>query len=268
MNQMTPKPQGVIIWDVEGQEFVQSLSYIGNPSMLATISPEMDPIADDVFAKLRNAGYLVGVTLRPQTFHAGLSLPATCQTGVQSTQQDVFVNTAASYPYRGYACTAVNTWTQPGGSLPGFQTVLNDDAQVLQQLYQKVAYAHSRWGARLFYVDTNIYLNGSPIDHEIFRTLAKEFPDCLFMPELKSPYYPGSTAPYNEPSQGLASTPSVWKQIYPTAFSLINTAHANLVTQYSDLLGGVKAGDILLFQAFWDAPEIPVVQQLYADAAK
>jgi hypothetical protein len=268
MNSMTPKPQGIVIWDLEGEEFAQYFTYVGYPNMLPVISPEMDKVADQMFAQFKNAGYLVGMTLRPQTFGAGATFPSACHPSTNVDFQDVFINTAALWPYRGYACSSANTWTQPGAHLPYFQTVLSENNAILQQLSQKVAYAHGRWGARLFYVDSTVYEGGHPIDHSVFRALQQQFPDCLFMPEEKTAYYPGATAPYGEPYLGVYYTPPTWKMIYPQSFSAINAAHADLINHYNDLLTGVKSGDIMLFQAWFDSPEIPVIQQLYANAGQ
>ncbi|MEO7719181.1 MAG: PA14 domain-containing protein [Capsulimonas sp.] len=58
--------QGVIIWDVEGQEFSHPISYVGDPTQLSVRAPEMDSIADAFFQKFRTAGLRVGVCVRPQ----------------------------------------------------------------------------------------------------------------------------------------------------------------------------------------------------------
>lgn len=268
MNSITPRPQGIIIWDLEGQEFYQYFTYVGHPDMLPLISPEMDAVADALFAKFTSAGYQVGMTLRPTDFMAGPTLPVTCQSGTKVGQRNVFVNTSAPYPYRGYECASTNNWSQDGPKQPYFQTVFDDDAAILANLSAKVAYAHNRWNARLFYVDSNTYLTtGGAITDKIFRSLMQQFPDCLFMPEWRNSYYTGSTAPYSAPNLGYAATPSTWKWVYPGAFSLINLATADLVGQYSALLQGVESGDIMLFRAWTPAPEVPVMEQLYAAAA-
>lgn len=67
--------QGVITWDVEGQEFAHSVSYIGDPRLVKTLAPEMDAVADDYFAKLRNAGFKVGISVRPQQFRTAQGKP-------------------------------------------------------------------------------------------------------------------------------------------------------------------------------------------------
>lgn len=58
--------QGVIVWDLEGQEYPHKTSYIGDPRLLERLAPEMAPVADEFFSRLRSAGFKVGVTIRPQ----------------------------------------------------------------------------------------------------------------------------------------------------------------------------------------------------------
>jgi hypothetical protein len=58
--------QGVIVWDLEGQEYPHKTSYIGDPRLLGQLAPEMAPVADEFFSRLRGAGFKVGLTIRPQ----------------------------------------------------------------------------------------------------------------------------------------------------------------------------------------------------------
>jgi len=73
MNAMAVKPQGVILWDLEGGEFAHSMTYLGYPNKLNLLAPEMHAAADSLIAQIRAAGYRVGLTIRPQfiTFHDG-----------------------------------------------------------------------------------------------------------------------------------------------------------------------------------------------------
>jgi hypothetical protein len=68
--------QGVITWDIEGQEYAHSVSYIGDPRLVGKLAPEMSGIADAYFKKFRDAGFRVGVCVRPQqvTFSSGKAL--------------------------------------------------------------------------------------------------------------------------------------------------------------------------------------------------
>ncbi len=58
--------QGVIVWDLEGEQYPHKTSYIGDPRLLNQLAPEMAASVDEFFARLRNAGLKVGVTIRPQ----------------------------------------------------------------------------------------------------------------------------------------------------------------------------------------------------------
>jgi len=60
--------QGMITWDIEGQEFPHAISYVGSPDKLPQIAPEMDAIADEYFAMFKQAGLKLGICIRPQEF--------------------------------------------------------------------------------------------------------------------------------------------------------------------------------------------------------
>ena len=49
MNALPVRPQGIIVWDLEGQEFIHPTTYIGDPRALgAGYAPEMNAIADEL----------------------------------------------------------------------------------------------------------------------------------------------------------------------------------------------------------------------------
>jgi len=52
--------QGVVFWDLEGP------GYVGDPRQLADLAPEMAVVADAMFARLRAAGFAVGVVVRTE----------------------------------------------------------------------------------------------------------------------------------------------------------------------------------------------------------
>jgi hypothetical protein len=76
--------QGAITWDIEGQQFAHAISYIGDPRVVGELAPEMDEIADEYFARIRNAGLRVGVAVRPQQ----LTLSADRKTATQTPASD------------------------------------------------------------------------------------------------------------------------------------------------------------------------------------
>lgn len=57
--------QGVITWDIEGAEYTHA-NYIGDPRVVDELAPEMGEVADEYFARFRNAGLRVGICVRPQ----------------------------------------------------------------------------------------------------------------------------------------------------------------------------------------------------------
>ena len=58
--------QGMVTWDIEGQQYPHATSYIGDPRLVGQLAPEMEPIADAYFKKFRDAGLRVGLCVRPQ----------------------------------------------------------------------------------------------------------------------------------------------------------------------------------------------------------
>lgn len=71
--------QGIIVWDVEGEEFPHKTSFIGDPRTIASLAPEMAPVVNEFFKRFRDAGLRVGVTIRPQelVFNEGAPRQAT-----------------------------------------------------------------------------------------------------------------------------------------------------------------------------------------------
>lgn len=72
--------QGVVFWDIEGREL--PIGYVGDPRQLGRLAPEMDAVADRMFARLRAAGVKVGVALRSQELVAGRAQRVTDPAGL------------------------------------------------------------------------------------------------------------------------------------------------------------------------------------------
>ncbi len=58
--------QGAITWDIEGQQYAHAVSYIGDPRIVSKLAPEIDSLADEYFKRMRDAGFRVGVCVRPE----------------------------------------------------------------------------------------------------------------------------------------------------------------------------------------------------------
>jgi hypothetical protein len=214
--------QGMITWDIEGQEYPHATSYIGDPRVFETLAPEMRGIADDYFRRFREAGFRVGVCIRPQE----IVIP-------------------------------------PDGGSP-HQVPVSDPAQLL---LEKAMYAKNRWGATLFYVDSNVNADDlNPLDASVFKKLAAAMPDALFLPEHSRMLYHAYTAPIRELRQGHASTDPDIRLVYPKAFTVIYTADGPIDARHDDLVFGVKHGDVLLFRAWFDDVQNAKDNAIYQEA--
>ena len=189
--------QGMIVWDLEGQQFPDAL-YIGDPVQIGVFSPEMNAVADELFAPVRDAGLRVGVGLR--------------------LRQAAFL---------------------PDGSV--VQLPLTDD-QAVQHILDGIRYAQNRWGATLFYIDSNDYF-----DADIFRRIATAAPDVLIIPEQENLLHYAYTAPYEDARNGVRRcTPAKVRKMYPDALSVIN--FVDLATYNQHFAETSKCNDIMQFR--------------------
>ena len=233
--------QGAITWDIEGEAYPQPTSYACAPDQIAQLAPEMESVVtassspykgmklDDAYFKvMRDAGFRVGVCVRPQRFALN----------ADSTANQVY--------------------------LP--------DGRIASELIRKMEYAHNRWGATLFYIDSDVETNGANLDASIFEQAAAALPDSLLIPEHTVPkYYAYAAAFQSFLFHTDLGTPAAVYNYYPKAFSanLINDADPNKLAEYrAQLTESVRRGDILMVHAdYWQANN-PTVVQMYMDAGR
>ncbi len=234
--------QGAITWDIEGEQYPQPTSYACAPEEIAQLAPEMEStvtnqaspynglkLDDAYFKTMRDAGFRVGVCVRPQHFTVA----------ADGTAQQVYLT----------------------------------DAQVYTELLAKMKYAHDRWGATLFYVDSSVEPDGAALDSGIFAQLEAQLPDSLIAPEESTPKDYAYTAPFLSFlfHTDLGTDSSVYNY-YPRAFSLnlINDVDPSKLASYTpQLTQSVRQGDILMVHAdYWQANNPVVVQMYQAAAAK
>jgi len=140
--------QGVIVWQIEGMQ-EPGHSYYGEPRILPYAAPEMDAVADDYFRKLREAGLRVGVCIRPV-----IQFPfVPDKVPVVSWQQmrEAAIRADWSVQFRNYE------WV---GKIPKeIRDVFEPEEawDVVARLDHKIAYAKKRWGATIFYLDSNFF---------------------------------------------------------------------------------------------------------------
>lgn len=233
--------QGLITWDIEGEAYPQPTSYACAPDQIAELAPEMESVVtsdssrysgmrldDAYFSIMHDAGFRVGVCVRPQ--HYTLNADGT-----------------ASQIY-----------------LP--------DSQIAGELIRKMRYAHSRWGATLFYVDSDVETNGANLDAGIFKQIAAALPDSLIIPEETTPKYYAYTAAFQSfLFHTDLGTPVDVYNYYAKAFSanLINDVDPNKLAEYrQQLTDAVRRGDILMVHADYWQGNNPTVVQMYMDAGR
>lgn len=205
--------QGVIVWDLEGEQYPHKTTFIGDPRLVDRLAPEMAAVADEFFARLRNAGLKVGVTIRPQ--------------------QLIFEN------------------GQPR------QTQVFDTRQVL---LDKIDYARKRWGATLFYIDSN---GGIRRPDEVWqlRRLARQRPDVLLIPEHHWLPYSAFSAPYVSLRHGDTPKSASWaRKLFPDSFRALDISDA--AGDWPAITAARWQGDILLFRAWVWSPECQLLEGL------
>ncbi len=232
--------QGLITWDIEGQQYPQSTSYVCSPDQIAAVAPEMESVVTDsssayvgmklddaYFKTMRDAGARVGVCLRPQVFTMN-------------------------------------------GDGTASQVFLSSNQALIANLENKVNVANTRWGVTMFYIDSNVDTYGGTLDPAIYQRLITDYPNFLFIPEESTPRYYAYTAPfYTFIFHGDLGTPATAYSAYPGAFgaNLINDVDATTLATYRpQLTQSVARGDILMGHAdYWQAND-PTLVAMYQDA--
>lgn len=218
--------QGMITWDIEGQEYPHATSYIGDPRKVKLLAPEMEPLADTYFARFRRAGLKVGVCVRPQLI-VGTPPGDVSQQDPGDFRQIIQVLTEKMlYANKRWGCTLfyVDSNGDPNSPYPA-------------SVFQSVAAALAR--------------------HKV---------TALIIPEHQSLRYYSVSAPYDEMRGGVFSTPESVRSVYPGAFSVLSTSDADLDAHHADIVAAIKRGDILLFRGWWDDPLNVKVKALLAEA--
>ena len=240
--------QGVITWDVEGAQY-PAATYMGDPSKLSpddpaqSVAPEMAAIVDKYFKIYRDAGFRVGVTLRPQKV--------------------VLLRDASGRLINAWETDDQWDWkSDPPADLQAYWQ---------QQLEAKILYARQRWGATLFYVDSNGD-PGSPVSFLVFRNLSLEFPDILLIPEQSTMGYYCGTAPYRQLDMLAPNkivSPLV-RQTWPGTgcFSVINPTIESMQRTWPSLVKEIREGDILFFRGWYESAELPAIRKAYEEAGR
>jgi hypothetical protein len=229
--------QGVIIFDVEGTEAPHpDYTWVGDPRLLKERAPEMDEIADEFFKKFRDANLRVGVTIRAQFM----------------------------FPYK--APLPPQWWKTDKDTSRYWSYKTKEDA--VKGISERIAYAKQRWGATLFYVDSN---NEKWVD--VIAKVQQKFPDVLIIPEhtANNPAYLDFSAPLERVDYWKHETSPEYRKGRTDGFKAIlirdpkKFEQKYKVSLYDYLLPKVRAGDLLMINVWYPDPRQEVVRKVYRD---
>jgi hypothetical protein len=149
----------------------------------------------------------------------------------------------------------------------GVSASQQDVADLTQLLINKINYAKSRWGASIFYMDSNGG-PGDPMDPSILQRVSAAIPGVLIIPEHSNLQYYAYTAPYRQINQGYTSAEADARLVYSKGFAILNVADAPIQEDYNQLVTSVTQGDILLFRAWFDDCSLTSVKSIYQAAGQ
>jgi hypothetical protein len=171
--------QGMITWDIEGQQYAHPASYIGDPTFLP---PQMKPVADLYFKKFREAGFRVGICIRPDSIAYNKDSTWIHHYSVA----DQYKNLEKKIQY------AINRW---GCS------IFYIDSNIWPGIAKK-----------------DVIDGGYPMSWWTFKLLHDKFPKVLLIPEWKEWDYFRCTAPYYTSALGTVLLSEKHKQLMPNSF--------------------------------------------------
>ena len=232
--------QGIIVWDIEGQEMPHTTSYIGDPRRLAEVCPEMDRFSDEFMRKFTSAGLRTGVTIRPT---------------------EVYRPTEPGQP----------RWKQREVRDP--LAVMDEKIRCAKKRWGcTIFYLDSNvFGDSLLSEEQKKEMKGVPwiMPVAMIEELYRLHPDCLIIPEFtwSTAFYYTVSAPYTSPNLGQLGTDATTRRMWPKAFRAALVNRELVERHWEDYLAGVQGGDVLLYLGWGDMPENEAVRLFYREAA-
>ena len=230
--------QGIVVWNLEGQEYKHPITYLGDPRSLP---PEMEAVADAFFQKFNDAGLRTGLTIRPsrplrpayddQVEHVSWSSPVRYMRNLHRK---------IAYAKERWGCSIFYIdsnlrWSQDPFAFPG--------------------------------LDGSGY--SAMIDERSLAELQRRHPDVLLVPEHESMGSYAYAAPYVQPRNEHSFRPSdSVLRTYPGAFSVINAVNDKALV-FANMKAVVRAA--VAGQAFfargWGGIDFKLIERLMKPAA-
>ena len=218
--------QGMITWDPEGQEFLESC-YYGDPRLTPVLAPETEfdgrMIAiDEYFDKFRRAGLRVGVCLRPQQITMANGKPV--QGAADNQQAAQVLKDKLAYAKKRWGCTLFYIDS----------TVVVTGESLDPDIFKAVADA---------YPDVLLIP-----ENESMRYFAYSAP-------LNSYAH-----------HKITSTPAGARIVYPKAFSVLLASDGDRPEDHNALVDAVRNGDILVFNGWYNNEGVAKIKKIYEEA--
>lgn len=226
--------QGVIVWNLEGEELYHPVSYLAEPRLLPEAAPEMERFADAFFKKFTDAGLKVGITIRPTEVYD--REPGKRRWNHRYVADPVqLMSDKIAYAKKRWGVT-----------------IYYIDSNVFA----------NDFGANLP-KDNNVPW---VMPESMIEALHREHPDVLLIPEWTTSGYYQFSAPYSSPNLGMSGTGNDQRLLYPGAFRAVAINTRMLEQHWEIFVENVQGGDVLMYPTWYNAPENAMVKLIYREA--
>lgn len=225
--------QGVILWDLEGDTFPHAVTYIGDPRHIRLLNPQMDLAIDDAVAILKDAGLLVGITLRPSRVVYDATKNAAVHSHTVAEDPLRELDGKITYARRRWGCRIfyidTNFFWRPYGE---------------EGTWKSARIAPDSW-----------------------RQLKAKYPDTLFIPEFGGIADYQSCAVYGEADMGSYQMPEMASRLYPESFRVVVVEDADPYLNFDRFVETVRKGNVLMTFAYGTTRNVTAIARVYAHAA-
>jgi hypothetical protein len=228
--------QGMVCWDIEGDEMPHAITYLGDPRILPRAAPEMDAVADAFFKRFLDAGLRTGVCIRPSRVIPNL------KGGWKHQQVEDHVSDLAdkiAYAKRRWGCTIFYMDTN-------VKWPMNPDPADI---------THGMWQGE-----------AKVLPSSDLRELCRRHPDVLIFPEFARFGYYGVCGVYGELRGTMNNVNPAVRTVYPEAMQVLRVIDGDFLGNWDELLAGVMGGAVHIFYGMFPDPRNVLVMRLYKEA--